>query len=150
MAPIMMGFSCLSLWWPCHILLGCEMHSQPVNVPLRNAGDVGGKRPILGVLKRMQKKLIVVTRRLVQRAIFLSLCLMEAVFLTFILFFSFAVYSFQANIRGMKTDFCCFGNVVLKESTYRTFKVVFNANASDIFGTFLNLLFTFQTLMKYC
>lgn len=73
---------------------------------------------------------------------FLSLyCMMEAVFFTFTLVFSFAVYSFQANIRGTKTHFLCASNEVLTESTYmRVFfslhiwvlKLTLNANINEL------------------
>lgn len=53
------------------------------------------------------------------RGIFLSFYyVMEAVFFTFTLVFLFAVYSFQANITGMKTHFLCARNEALTESTY--------------------------------
>lgn len=58
-----------------------------------------------------------------------SLCLMEAVFFTFIIFFSFAVYSFQANIRGMKTYFAAVETWFL---LVRLLKLSCNSNVGGI------------------
>lgn len=58
-----------------------------------------------------------------------SLSLMEAVFFTFIIFFSFAVYSSQANIRGMKTYFAAVETWYL---LMRLLKLSCNANVGGI------------------
>lgn len=85
-------------------------------------------------------------------------CVMEAVFFTFTLIFSFAVYAFPSNIRGTKTHFLCARIQALTESTYLDFVAdiyKFCANINDLavqalclggLRTFWNVKFTFTAL----
>lgn len=138
----------------CHILLGCQMHSKYVNMSVRNAGDIGGAANNTWCLEEHAEK----SHRCwngswcSQRDFsFHSLyCVMEAVFFTFTLTFSFAVYSFQANIRGTKTHFRL--NSFYIEEFWRHEWVLRLTFCAGILlgglGTFLNVKFTFTALIK--